>query len=203
MCGKYKLASFMLSVKFEGQKEERGFLGTFCTSHSDCHWPLIMSINLVKQPIDKPIKHQFFHYEALRLAGRVSCLIDTLVLNRACLTSPLTTWLVKDDTVHRNTMQSEICPAHTFWPGSRPWSRMKMATGLEYCDEEDLLTDEISEERDPNFVEERFRVDRRKLEQMLQGQVYSGNQRNLRFLFTLACILLWLSAEFCVDVYDF
>lgn len=67
---------------------------------------------------------------------------------------------------------------------------MKMATGLEYCDEEDLLADEISEERDPNFVEERFRVDRRKLEQMLQGQVYSGNQRNLRFLFTLACILL-------------
>lgn len=67
---------------------------------------------------------------------------------------------------------------------------MKMATGLEYCDDEDLLTEEISEERDPNFVEERFRVDRRKLEQMLQGQVYSGNQRNLRFLFTPACILL-------------
>lgn len=65
-----------------------------------------------------------------------------------------------------------------------------MATGLEYCDEEDLLVDEINEERDPNFVEERFRVDRRKLEQMLQGQVYSENQRNLRFLFTLACILL-------------
>lgn len=49
---------------------------------------------------------------------------------------------------------------------------MKMATGLEFGDEEDLLVDEISDERDPNFVEERFRVDRRKLEQMLQGQVH-------------------------------
>lgn len=77
---------------------------------------------------------------------------------------------------------------------------MKMATDLEYCDEEDILADEINEERDPNFVEERFRVDRRKLEQMLQGQVL---QRNLRFLFTLDCILLWLSAEFYVAVYDF
>jgi len=47
---------------------------------------------------------------------------------------------------------------------------MKMATDLEYCDEEDILADEVNEERDPNFVEERFRVDRRKLEQMLQGQ---------------------------------
>lgn len=46
-----------------------------------------------------------------------------------------------------------------------------MATDLEYCDEEDILADEINEDRDPNFVEERFRVDRRKLEQMLQGQV--------------------------------
>lgn len=191
----------MLSVKVE---EKEGFPRNllYFGSHIDCHWPVIMSINLAKRPIEKPIKHQFFYYEALRLAGCASGLIDTLVLNRAYLTSPLTTWLVKDDTVHRDTMQSEICPAHTLWPG-RPWSRMKMATGLEYCDEEDLLADEISEERDPNFVEERFRVDRRKLEQMLQGQVYFGNQRNLRFLFTLACILLWLSAEFCVDVYDF
>lgn len=47
---------------------------------------------------------------------------------------------------------------------------MKMATGLEFSEEEDFLTDETIEERDPNFVEERFRVDRRKLEQMLQGQ---------------------------------
>lgn len=99
----------------------RGFLGTFCTWRIDCHRLLIMSINLPKQLIDKPIKHQFFDYEALRLAGRVPCLIDTLVLNRACLTSPLTTWLVKEDTVHRNTMQSEVCPAHLFWPG-RSWS---------------------------------------------------------------------------------
>ena len=66
-------------------------------------------------------------------------------------------------------MQSEICPAHSLWP-DRPWSTMKMATGLEFSEEEDLLTDETIEERDPNFVEERFRVDRRKLEQMLQGQ---------------------------------
>lgn len=49
---------------------------------------------------------------------------------------------------------------------------MKMATGLEFCEDEgDLVTDDINEERDPNFVEERFRVDRRKLEQMLQGQL--------------------------------
>ena len=48
---------------------------------------------------------------------------------------------------------------------------MKMATGLEFCEDEgDLLADDINEERDPNLVEERFRVDRRKLEQMLQGQ---------------------------------
>lgn len=48
---------------------------------------------------------------------------------------------------------------------------MKMATGLEFCEDEgDLLADDTIEERDPNFVEERFRVDRRKLEQMLQGQ---------------------------------
>lgn len=48
---------------------------------------------------------------------------------------------------------------------------MKMATGLEFCEDEgDLLGDDANEERDPNFVEERFRVDRRKLEQMLQGQ---------------------------------
>lgn len=91
MCGKYKLASFMPSVDLEEQKEEKGFLGTFCTSHIGRHLPLITSINSAKQPIEKPIKHQFFHYEALRLAGRVSRLIDTLVLNRACLTSPLTT----------------------------------------------------------------------------------------------------------------
>lgn len=49
---------------------------------------LLMSINLPKLPIEKPIKHQFFHYEALRLADRVFFLIDTLVLNRAYLTSP-------------------------------------------------------------------------------------------------------------------
>jgi len=52
---------------------------------------------------------------------------------------------------------------------------MKMATGLEFCEDEgDLLADVINEERDPNLVEERFRVDRRKLEQMLQGQ--SGSE---------------------------
>ena len=49
---------------------------------------------------------------------------------------------------------------------------MKMATGLEFSEEEDLLADETIEERDPNLVEERFRVDRRKLEQMLQGQAH-------------------------------
>ncbi|KAL9979678.1 hypothetical protein ACROYT_G017378 [Oculina patagonica] len=58
---------------------------------------------------------------------------------------------------------------------------MKMATGLEYCDEEDLLVDEINEERDPNFVEERFRVDRRKLEQMLQAAVEGCGQTGEEF----------------------
>lgn len=47
---------------------------------------------------------------------------------------------------------------------------MKMATGLEVCDDEsDIVGERSDEERDPNTVEERFRVDRRKLEQMLQG----------------------------------
>lgn len=54
---------------------------------------------------------------------------------------------------------------------------MKMATGLEFFEDEDLPAEEIGEERDPNLVEERFRVDRRKLEQMLQGQVHSGSLR--------------------------
>ena len=47
---------------------------------------------------------------------------------------------------------------------------MKMATGLELCDDEsDIAGERSDEERDPNLIEERFRVDRRKLEQMLQG----------------------------------
>ena len=49
---------------------------------------------------------------------------------------------------------------------------MKMATGIELCEEQgDILADDIDQELDPNVVEERFRVDRRKLEQMLQGQL--------------------------------
>lgn len=49
---------------------------------------------------------------------------------------------------------------------------MKMATGIELCEEQgDTLADDINQELDPNVVEERFRVDRRKLEQMLQGQL--------------------------------
>ena len=48
---------------------------------------------------------------------------------------------------------------------------MKMATGLEVCDDEsDIVSERSDEDRDPNMIEERFRVDRRKLEQMLQGQ---------------------------------
>ena len=41
-------------------------------------------------------------------------------------------------------------------------------------------------EIDPNFVEERFRVDRRKLEQMIQGQVQMFCQKTvvLMILFT-------------------
>lgn len=58
---------------------------------------------------------------------------------------------------------------------------MKMATGLEFSEEEDLLTDETIEERDPNFVEERFRVDRRKLEQMLQAAVAGCGQTGEEF----------------------
>ena len=62
---------------------------------------------------------------------------------------------------------------------------MKMATGLEFCEDEgDLLADEINEESDPNLVEERFRVDRRKLEQMLQGQLDLRRERQPS-LFTL------------------
>lgn len=59
---------------------------------------------------------------------------------------------------------------------------MKMATGLEFCEDEgDLLADDINEERDPNFVEERFRVDRRKLEQMLQAAVEGCGQTGEEF----------------------
>ena len=65
-----------------------------------------------------------------------------------------------------------------------------MATDPEYCDEEDILGDEINEERDPNFVEERFRVDRRKLEQMLQGQVLLKSEE-------LAISIYWI--VFCFD----
>lgn len=63
---------------------------------------------------------------------------------------------------------------------------MKMATGLEFCEDEgDLVTDDINEERDPNFVEERFRVDRRKLEQMLQGQLGLRLDADRATIFTL------------------
>lgn len=59
---------------------------------------------------------------------------------------------------------------------------MKMATGLEFCEDEgDLLGDDVNEERDPNFVEERFRVDRRKLEQMLQAAVEGCGQTGEEF----------------------
>ncbi|CAH3151842.1 unnamed protein product [Porites evermanni] len=59
---------------------------------------------------------------------------------------------------------------------------MKMATGLEFCEDEgDLLGDDANEERDPNFVEERFRVDRRKLEQMLQAAVEGCGQTGEEF----------------------
>lgn len=68
---------------------------------------------------------------------------------------------------------------------------MKMATGIELCEEQgDILADDNNQELDPNVVEERFRVDRRKLEQMLQGQ--SGLRRDLQptsfvlFVFCLA-----------------
>lgn len=83
---------FDCRCSWNDQKEE-SYFGISCTSHIDRPWSLIMPINVAKQPIETPIKHQFFHYEALRLAGLASFLIDTLVLNRACLTSPLTTWL--------------------------------------------------------------------------------------------------------------
>lgn len=47
---------------------------------------------------------------------------------------------------------------------------MRMATDPESCDEEtDTNENEVFDERDPAFIDERFRVDRRKLEQMLQG----------------------------------
>ncbi|XP_068721063.1 protein bicaudal C homolog 1-B-like [Montipora capricornis] len=59
---------------------------------------------------------------------------------------------------------------------------MKMATGLEFCEDEgDLLADEINEESDPNLVEERFRVDRRKLEQMLQAAMEGCGQTGEEF----------------------
>ena len=72
---------------------------------------------------------------------------------------------------------------------------MKMATDLEYCDEEDILADEINEERDPNFVEERFRVDRRKLEQMLQGQVLLKSEELAISIYSglyFALIMSWI-----------
>ena len=58
---------------------------------------------------------------------------------------------------------------------------MRMAMGLESCeDDSELYGELLSEERDPNMVEERFRVDRRKLEQMLQGRTGRGlNSQNL------------------------
>lgn len=47
---------------------------------------------------------------------------------------------------------------------------MRMATDPESCDEEtDINENDVFDERDPAFIDERFRVDRRKLEQMLQG----------------------------------
>ncbi|KAJ7380802.1 Protein bicaudal C 1 [Desmophyllum pertusum] len=58
---------------------------------------------------------------------------------------------------------------------------MKMATGLEFFEDEDLPAEEIGEERDPNLVEERFRVDRRKLEQMLQAAVEGCGQTGEEF----------------------
>jgi hypothetical protein len=45
-----------------------------------------------------------------------------------------------------------------------------MATDPESCDEEtDVTENGVFDDRDPDFIDERFRVDRRKLEQMLQG----------------------------------
>ncbi|XP_031560674.1 protein bicaudal C homolog 1-like isoform X2 [Actinia tenebrosa] len=47
---------------------------------------------------------------------------------------------------------------------------MRMATDPESCDEEtDINENDVFDERDPAFIDERFRVDRRKLEQMLQA----------------------------------
>ena len=65
---------------------------------------------------------------------------------------------------------------------------MKMATGLEICDDESDMTGERSDEdKDPNTVEERFRVDRRKLEQMLQGlSCVSDQQSVLAFILPTA-----------------
>lgn len=48
---------------------------------------------------------------------------------------------------------------------------MRTSTDPESCDEEtDVTENDVFEERDPDFIEERFRVDRRKLEHMLQGK---------------------------------
>ena len=71
---------------------------------------------------------------------------------------------------------------------------MKMATGLEFCEDEgDLLADDVNEERDPNFVEERFRVDRRKLEQMLQGQWHIGPSNDFIYSPSIFCFANHLS----------
>ncbi|KAK2551783.1 Protein bicaudal C-like protein 1-B [Acropora cervicornis] len=59
---------------------------------------------------------------------------------------------------------------------------MKMATGIELCEEQgDILADDNNQELDPNVVEERFRVDRRKLEQMLQGSKEGCGQTGEEF----------------------
>lgn len=48
---------------------------------------------------------------------------------------------------------------------------MRPSTDPESCDEETDTTENDSfEERNPDFIDERFRVDRRKLEHMLQGK---------------------------------
>lgn len=52
---------------------------------------------------------------------------------------------------------------------------MRTSTDPESCDEEtELAENDVYEERDPDFIEERFRVDRRKLENMLQGKTAHG-----------------------------
>ncbi|XP_067054100.1 protein bicaudal C homolog 1-like [Acropora muricata] len=59
---------------------------------------------------------------------------------------------------------------------------MKMATGIELCEEQgDILADDNNQELDPNVVEERFRVDRRKLEQMLQASKEGCGQTGEEF----------------------